>query len=314
MSGAITLSMLASLLPSLSSASTLPSALFVGVAIAAPALAILGGCFLATFRTPSLATRSVIRHFTAGVMFAAAAAEVLPDLLHTRGAASAVRVVIGVALGVAAMVAIRAFSDWLKERLDARARERMDAPKASAASEGSDASKASKALQAQTQRPLDVAEESAAAMADPPVSLIAVTTVDVLLDGITLGIVFSLGARQGLLIALALAIEVFFLGVSIGGDLTQARISRARALALSGIPAIALTGAAVAGVTLLAGLPAAVVEVLIAAGLVALLYLATEELLKEAHEVPETALTTAIFFVGFLVIVLFDLLTSGVGT
>ena len=304
MSGATTLLTASSLLPSLFS---LPSALFVGVAIAATTLAILGGCFLATFRTPSLATRSVIRHFTAGVMFAAAAAEVLPDLLHTRGAASAIHVVIGVALGVAAMVAIRAFSDWLKERLNARARERMNAPKAS------EASKASKALQAQPQRPLDVVEESAAAMANPPVSLIAVTTVDVLLDGITLGIVFSLGARQGLLIALALAIEVFFLGVSIGGDLTQARISRARALALGGIPAIALAGAAVAGVTLLAGLPAAAVEVLIAAGLVALLYLSTEELLKEAHEVPETALTTVIFFVGFLVIVLFDLLTSGAG-
>ncbi len=279
-------------------------------AIAAPAFAILAGGFLATFRTPSLAMRSIVRHFTAGVMFAAAAAEVLPDLLHTRGAASAVRVVLGVALGVAAMVAIRAFSDWLKERLNARARERMKAPNASAAPE---ASKASNALKAQTQRSSGVAEQSAAAMADPPVSLIAVTTVDVLLDGITLGIVFSLGARQGLLIALALAIEVFFLGVSIGGDLTQARISRARALALSSIPAIVLAGAAVAGVTLLAGLPAAAVEVLIAAGLVALLYLATEELLKEAHEVPETALTTAIFFVGFLVIVLFDLLTSGAG-
>jgi ZIP family zinc transporter len=35
-------------------------------------------------------------------------------------------------------------------------------------------------------------------------------------------------------------------------------------------------------------------------GLVALLYLVTEELLTEAHEKPETAWGTAMFFVGFL--------------
>ena len=37
---------------------------------------------------------------------------------------------------------------------------------------------------------------------------------------------------------------------------------------------------------------------------------ATEEPLKEAHE---TTRTTRIFFVGFLVVVVFDLLTSGAG-
>lgn len=53
---------------------------------------------------------------------------------------------------------------------------------------------------------------------------------------------------------------------------------------------------------------------LIAARLVTLFYLAIEKLLKEAHETPETALTTAICFVGFLVVVVVDLLTSGAGT
>ena len=35
-------------------------------------------------------------------------------------------------------------------------------------------------------------------------------------------------------------------------------------------------------------------------GVAALLYLVTEELLREAHEERETALGTAMFFVGFL--------------
>ena len=67
------------------------SALSVGVAIGAPTLAIFVGSLLAAFRAPSFAARSVIWHFTAGVMFAVAAVEALPDLLHTSGTASAAR-------------------------------------------------------------------------------------------------------------------------------------------------------------------------------------------------------------------------------
>lgn len=41
-------------------------------------------------------------------------------------------------------------------------------------------------------------------------------------------------------------------------------------------------------------------------GLVALLYLVTEEILVEAHEIPDTPLTTAIFFVGFLLLIVIE--------
>ena len=43
-------------------------------------------------------------------------------------------------------------------------------------------------------------------------------------------------------------------------------------------------------------------------GLVALLYLVTEELLVEAHEVPEIPMTTAAFFVGFLALLVIEML------
>ena len=43
-------------------------------------------------------------------------------------------------------------------------------------------------------------------------------------------------------------------------------------------------------------------------GCAALLYLVTEELLVEAHEVPETPLATASFFVGFLVLLVIEML------
>lgn len=49
---------------------------------------------------------------------------------------------------------------------------------------------------------------------------------------------------------------------------------------------------------------------LLALGLVALLYLVTEELLVEAHEVEDTPVTTAMFFVGFLGLLLIEELMS----
>ena len=39
-------------------------------------------------------------------------------------------------------------------------------------------------------------------------------------------------------------------------------------------------------------------------------YLATEELLVEAHEVPETPLATATFFAGFLLLMMVEMLTQ----
>jgi zinc transporter ZupT len=45
-------------------------------------------------------------------------------------------------------------------------------------------------------------------------------------------------------------------------------------------------------------------------GCAALLYLVTEELLVEAHEVPETALSTAMFFASFLLLLVIDMLST----
>ena len=45
---------------------------------------------------------------------------------------------------------------------------------------------------------------------------------------------------------------------------------------------------------------------MLAFGAAALLYLVTEELLVEAHEVPDTPLLTAMFFVGFLALFILE--------
>ena len=53
-------------------------------------------------------------------------------------------------------------------------------------------------------------------------------------------------------------------------------------------------------------LPAPIIDGFLTFGLMALLYLVTEELLVEAHEKPDSPLISAMFFVGFLGLLLLD--------
>jgi ZIP family zinc transporter len=50
------------------------------------------------------------------------------------------------------------------------------------------------------------------------------------------------------------------------------------------------------------------IAIILAFGSAALLYLVTEELLVKAGKVPETPVSTSLFFVGFLSIFLLDML------
>ena len=45
-------------------------------------------------------------------------------------------------------------------------------------------------------------------------------------------------------------------------------------------------------------------------GLIALLYLVTEELLIEAHEIPDRPWVTALFFAGFLLLMVLEEVSS----
>ncbi len=64
---------------------------------------------------------------------------------------------------------------------------------------------------------------------------------------------------------------------------------------------------AVAGAVVLGGLGGVALTTLFAFGAAVLIYLVTEELLVEAHEVPETVAATTLFFVGFVLLVVIDM-------
>ncbi|KQM97760.1 MULTISPECIES: ZIP family metal transporter [unclassified Sphingomonas] len=215
-----------------------------------PVLAvILGGAF-ATWRRPGDAFISAMQHLAAGVVFAAAATEILPQVLH---AGSPLATFIGGSAGVAVMLGLKAYE----------------------------------------------------ARAAGPVTLISAVGIDIVVDGLVLGLAFVAGAKAGVLLTVALTLEVLFLGVTLTTELAESITSKLRIiLTVVGLALLLPIGALLA--IPVAGLSPPVVAGFLCFGLMALLFLVTEELLAEAHEKPDTPLISAMFFVGFLTLLLIE--------
>lgn len=143
--------------------------------------------------------------------------------------------------------------------------------------------------------------------------LLAAVGIDCLLDGLLIGVGFSADARVGVLLVVAMTLEMMFLGVSVASSLGEAGWARQKIiLTVAWLASLLAVGALVGG-TLLGGLSGLPLAMMLAFGAAALLFLVTEELLIEAHEVKQTPLMTAAFFVGFLVLYVIGILTEGAG-
>lgn len=230
------------------------------------AATIIGGT-IAALRPPSARVRSMVQHFAAGVVFAATAGEILPELLHAH---SPVPTLIGFVIGVALMLIVKQLTHHEEEKEEQAAEKAGD--------HGSTRS-----------------------------MLIAVG-IDITIDGVLVGVGFAAGATQGIMLTIALTLEVLFLGVSTASALTKNRASRARVIGTTCALALLLAIGALVGATLLATLTGPWLVGVLSFGAAALLYLVTEELLVEAHEVPETPVTTAVFFVGFISLFLIEMM------
>jgi len=224
-----------------------------------PILALAAGSGAALLRPPGAPVRSAIQHFTAGVVFAALATELLPDLMHRR---LPWPTLIGFSLGVSVMLAIKHFSEKAGQN---------------------------------TGKEKNVS------------SLLWTLGVDFALDGVLIGLGFAGGQKQGLLLTVALSLEVLFLGLSSVTALVSVGATRARIAGITGFYMACLTSGALGGVFVLANASAILLDATMAFGVAALLYLVTEELLVEAHEVPETPLQTATFFVGFIALLIVEM-------
>ena len=215
-----------------------------------PAAAAIVGAAFATFARPGPVVVSAIQHFAAGVVFAAAASEILPDLKH---GGSPWPIAVGGAIGVGTMLLVKRLEDWVKG----------------------------------------------------PAGLLTTIGIDILIDGLVLGIAFTAGAKAGLLLTLALTIEVLFLGLTVANELGEFASSRLKVVGLTSCLVVLLPLGALLGGPI-STLPAPILTGFFAFGLIALLYLVTEELLVEAHETPDRPWVTAMFFTGFLLLLLLE--------
>lgn len=130
--------------------------------------------------------------------------------------------------------------------------------------------------------------------------------VDLLIDGLLIGIAMTAGMKQGVLLTIALTLELFSLGLAMAVEFRGSRMA-VRILAPTAIACLMIVGA-VLGQTFLAGASVHTLAGLLSFGCAALLFLVTEELLVEAHESADTAFTTAMFFLGFLIFLLLGML------
>ena len=228
----------------------------------AVAAGILGG-IVAFFWAPAVRARSAIQHFAAGVVIAAVASGLIPDV---EKAGTPLGILAGFGAGGLAMIGLK----WLVLRFERREKARHKLP----------------------------------------VGLAAAAAVDTLIDGAIISAGFLAGEQLGALLAVALAVELFFLTLSVGAEFGKTRSKRWQGLAVTaGIALLLPVGAGVA----FFGLRRAsetTVAVVLAFGAAALLYLIAEELLVESIEAEETLLVTAMLFAGFAALLALKLLSQ----
>ena len=243
------------------SGSVAQAAILVVFPVAAAAV----GSAVAAWRRPGPKLTSGIQHFAGGVVLAAVAGEVLPELRSEGRLAAAV---LGFTAGVSVVLAVGAFSRRTEAAL-------------SSTSQASATSAARRAPRL-------------------PVGLLVTVGIDLLIDGLLVGLGATLGATAALVLTIALTTEILFLGVAVCVELLELGIPRFRAAAIAAALGLSTAVGALAGAALLGGASPSVLATVLAFGCAALLYLVVEELLVEAHEEAETPLLGAMFFLGFI--------------
>lgn len=218
-------------------------------------VSVLGG-IIALIWHPSKPARSMIQHFAAGVILAALATELLPEI--GREHAQPWVLIVSFAVGSLIMFGMKIVSEHLEKK--------------------------------------DEAKEKLTGQAGLPMGMLIATVIDIAVDGLIIGAGFASGGETGMILALGLSVEMLFLGLSLVTDTLKGW----KIVAMTAFLGAEILAFAYLGNVLLAGASTAIISAVLAASAAALLYLVTEELLIEAHEIEEKNYYTLILFAGFL--------------
>jgi zinc transporter, ZIP family len=141
-----------------------------------------------------------------------------------------------------------------------------------------------------------------------PVGLAAAAAVDTFIDGTLISAGFSANAQLGTLLAIALALELLFLTLSVGVELREANFEFWQSLSVTGGIALLLLIGAFGAAFFLADAPEATLATVLSFGAAALIYLIAEELLVENIEAEQSIVPTLTLFSGFLALLILKLL------
>jgi zinc transporter, ZIP family len=217
-------------------------------------------------------TRSFLLHLAAGVIFAVVSIEMLPNVVKGQ---SVLIVAIGFFSGLVLMMGIK----YLTRNFEKKRK-----------------------------KPLEIEVPTQKSLALLPWALLVGIAVDILIDGILLGIGFAAGKTEGLLLCVALSLELLALGLVVSTELKNEKFPKKTALITIFVLSLSICFGALIGSFILNYISEKALTGILAFGLSALMYLVTEELLVEAHEVKDTPLNTAVFFVGFFVFLIIAIL------
>lgn len=141
-----------------------------------------------------------------------------------------------------------------------------------------------------------------------PMGLLIALGIDLLIDGLLVGVGFAAGDKEGVLLSVAMSFEVFALGLAVTLTCRKKGISTNKNIYILILLGLTFFIGALLGITLLSGLSTEMLELVLSFGLAALLFLVTEELLVEAHEEKETLFQTVCFFAGFLLFLIIGMI------
>lgn len=240
-----------------------------------PMGATMFGAALSVWRSPSARVQSALQHFAAGVVLSVVGVELLPDVMRAH---ETLATILGFTAGIATLLVLR---------------------------------------QVTGEPPRGAGDAAAPVGSDPlaplprvalPRAMLVALGVDILLDGLLLGTAFAAGNKEGLLLLLGLSLELISLALAVAAGLAARGLPRKTIVGvLAALSALVPFGAGLGDTVLHNAAPPALIAVL-SFGCAALLFLVVEELLIDAHETPETPATTALFFAGFLGILMLSML------
>jgi len=141
-----------------------------------------------------------------------------------------------------------------------------------------------------------------------PAGLAAAAAVDTFVDGVIISAGFSANEQVGVLLVIALSLELLFLTLSVGVEFREINFGPWKSLAITGGIALLLLVGAVGAGFFLADASEATLAIVLSFGAAALIYLIAEELLVENVQAEESIVSTVTLFSGFLVLLALKLL------